>query len=244
MFATNSIPTATNGTPPSSSHGSEGLRSAVHGFFKTHTSSGALALFGSGSSIGNEHSDLHLMSNFGGSDVNRARTSSADHLYGVSSSSSSKIHRLSDAEIKMVVSDTESFRKIQQALRNLHAQTDALVKQIGAELIQEQWVDLRRTQQRQEQVKRAEQRKLSIARELTEARIKARQALKLDDVNTPVRKDRSGSMEENGQHHSSTSSSPTSVTAMLDVDDSKIGTFQVNLDEEASEDEDIQEMVE
>jgi hypothetical protein len=240
MFVTSSLPSATTGTPPSSSHGSEGLRSAVQGFFKTHTSSGALALFGSGSSGGHEYSDLHLSSNYGTSDVNRARTNSADHHYG---GSASKISRLSDAEIKMVISDTESFHKIQEALRQRHAQTDALVKQIGSELIQEQWVDLRRTQHRQEQVKREEQRKMSIARELTEARIKARQALKLDDVNTPVREAvRSSSIEDDDLSQLSTSGSPTSVTAMLNVDDSKIGTFQVNLEEETSEDEDIQEL--
>lgn len=199
-------------------------------------------MFGSGSSNGNEYSDLHLTSNFGNSDMNRTRANSADHHHGAAVAS--KMPRLSDAEIKMVISDTESFRKIQEALRDRHAQTDALVKQIGTELIQEQWLELRRTQQRQEQAKRAEQRKLSIARELTEARIKARQALKLDDTSTPVRKDRSASMEDDEHALSSTSASPTSVTAMLNVDDSKIGTFQVNLEEETSEDEDIQELEE
>jgi hypothetical protein len=265
MFSTSS----THGTatiPPTSSHGAstiansinnsnsgsnnQGLRSAVQGFFKTHATTATTR-----SSSSNEYivSDLHLSTNYGNESVPAGqRANSADSpaqtitsaFFYEPKSNAKKSQRISEADLKMVIQDTESFHRIQQALRDRCAQTDALVKQIGIELIEERLMEVRRIHQIQENAKRTEQRKLHIARELTEARIKARQALKLDDL-TPVKRDSPLSSSDDEHRpgiHQTTTSSPTSVTAMLNVDGSSMGTFKAGLDEEASEDGDIQEL--
>jgi len=179
--------------------------------------------------------------------------------------------RISPKQLKAVIEDDEQFRKIQQALRDRHSQTDALAKQIAPALIRERLAELQEQQaaqlaelDAQEKLLREEQRKLSIQRELTEARIKARQAL-----NISLESQKSDSFEEeddndatenedgtevlmmgsplaksNKQMSSGSNDSPTSVTSMLTLSEEQFHAFQPGLvvDEDNSEDGDIQEV--
>jgi hypothetical protein len=170
------------------------------------------------------------------------------------------IHGLTEIDIKMVINDTESFHIIQEQLRDRNAQTNALVKHIGIELIRERYNVMKRQQQQIEQQKRMEDRKLQIARELTEARIKARQALNLtiskrtssiddDDNNDNIdetKEDRNVYDNDIDAATVNNNNSPTSVMATLSIDESKINTFKGGLlnDEYDSEDGDIQEVIE
>ena len=171
--------------------------------------------------------------------------------------------------------DPAQFHKIQQVLRDRHGQTNALAKQIAPQLIRECLAELRRDQlvsvaelEREQLAMREEQRKLSIQRELTEARIKARQALNIsldskgeavdddeDATNNNNDNDNSdnNSLDEpgspNGTPKSSSSlnssdESPTSVTKSVLMSDEHFLAFKPGLvvEEESSEDGDIQEV--
>ena len=172
--------------------------------------------------------------------------------------------RISEQQLEQVINDTDQFRKIQQALRDRCGQTDALAKQIAPALIRERLEEVRREEQammveleREQLAMREEQRKLSIQRELTEARIKARQAL-----NISLDSNKSSSelpMDEDDLDFSNRSNdlvspnmkaglndskeSPTSVTNTLTLSDEQFLAFQPGLVvEEDSSDGDIQEV--
>lgn len=148
-------------------------------------------------------------------------------------SATAKLQRLTEADILMVVSDTDQFHKIQDALRARHSQTDAMVKQIGGDLIRECLAEMRKTHAADEAIRRQEQRQLSIAKELTEARIKAQQALKIE---SPV-KERPESDSFGG--------SPSSVAAIVNMDSQQLGTFKPGMQfDDDSQDGDIQEVEE
>ena len=183
--------------------------------------------------------------------------------------------RLSKEQLEQVVYDPAQFHKIQQVLRDRHGQTNALAKQIAPQLIRECLAELRRDElvivaelEREQLAMREEQRKLSIQRELTEARIKARQALNIsldskgeavdddeDATNNNNDNDNSdnNSLDEpgspNGTPKSSSSlnssdESPTSVTKSVLMSDEHFLAFKPGLvvEEESSEDGDIQEV--
>ena len=181
--------------------------------------------------------------------------------------------RLSKEQLEQVVYDPAQFHKIQQVLRDRHGQTNALAKQIAPQLIRECLVELRRDElvivaelEREQLAMREEQRKLSIQRELTEARIKARQALNIsldskgeavdDDEEDATNNDNdndNNSLDEpgspNGTPKSSSSlnssdESPTSVTKSVLMSDEHFLAFKPGLvvEEESSEDGDIQEV--
>lgn len=179
--------------------------------------------------------------------------------------------RISEAQMEAVIGDSEQFRKIQQALRDFHAQSDALAKQIAPALIRERLAELREQEalvqaeiQKEQRHHREEQRKLKIQRELTEARIKARQAL-----NISLDSQKSGSEEggdelggdstgcgravEGGgepvsplpksRRPNNSDESPTSVANTLSMPEEQFLAFKPGLVEEInSEDGDIQEV--
>ena len=172
--------------------------------------------------------------------------------------------RISEQQLEQVINDTDQFRKIQQALRDRCGQTDALAKQIAPALIRERLEEVRREEQammveleREQLAMREEQRKLSIQRELTEARIKARQALNIsldsnkssselptdeDDLDFSNRSNDLASPNMKAGLNDS-KESPTSVTNTLTLSDEQFLAFQPGLVvEEDSSDGDIQEV--
>lgn len=143
--------------------------------------------------------------------------------------------RVSDEELRRVLD--RRFHEIQTTLRARSAYTDAVVAELGGQLVREHAHQLTREDEQIQQSLRDQHhhdqensRKLQIARELTEARIKARQALHQrddDDDESP----RPGV-------------SPTSVTSYLDVN---VGLFQKHTqstdDEDDDDESDIQEIL-
>lgn len=182
--------------------------------------------------------------------------------------------RLSKEQLDQVIYDPAQFHKIQQALRDRHGQTNALAKQIAPQLIRECLTELRRDElvivaelEREQVAMREEQRKLSIQRELTEARIKARQALNIsldskgeavdddeeEDATNNNDNDDNNSLDEPGSPNgtpksrsslNSSDESPTSVTKSVLMSDEHFLAFKPGLvvEEESSEDGDIQEV--
>ena len=180
--------------------------------------------------------------------------------------------RITEQQLEQVITDTEQFRKIQQALRDRCGQTDALAKQIAPTLIRERLEELRREEQtmmaeleREQLAMREEQRKLSIQRELAEARIKARQALNISvesnnkeessssDLSSHTEGDDQdfshGSIDPASPNMKASSNenkeSPTSVTSTLTLSEEQFLAFKPGLVvEEDSSDGDIQEVEE
>ena len=173
--------------------------------------------------------------------------------------------RVTDTELEAVVNDDASFYKIQQALRDRCAQTDAVAEQIAPTLLRDCLEAARRAamaraelEEQEERLRREEQRRLEIARELAEARIKARQAL-MREV------DPSGGADDDGDrdyhpdalaspsgkpgattanNSTSASESPTSVMNTLSLSEEQLlVAFKPGLEEDmSSEDGDIQEI--
>jgi len=180
--------------------------------------------------------------------------------------------RLSPAELQAVVTDDDHFHRIQQSLREMGAQTDALAQQVAPALLRAELEQWRSTQAQvalleleQQRLEQKQQRQHEIQRELAEARIKARQALQLsssthgssDDSSSTSSSEDNDDVEEDqrlaspvpkGSHAGSTTSSesPTSVMMMntLSLSDEQLGAFKPGLEEEQSEDGDIQEVEE
>lgn len=149
--------------------------------------------------------------------------------------------RLSPSEVQAVVNDPAHFHHIQQALREMGGQTDALAQQVVPALMRERLEECRAAQQQAARLQQEQQRKHEIARELAEARIKARQALQ---ITTTTAEDN----DEDPQEEEITSSeSPTSVTNMLALSEDQLVAFKPGLDAEVgstSDDGDIQELEE
>jgi hypothetical protein len=169
---------------------------------------------------------------------------------------------MTESEIKKIVYDTESFHMIQEQLRTRYmAQTNAMVKQVGVQLVRERFLDQQQQQQQRERTNRVEQRKLQIAKELTEARIKSRQALQLmhptmskdNDDNDEAEKACKGSSNDdktydddvsNNSNTNRSNNSPTSVLSTLDVSDVTSFKGDLMIMDCDSEDGDIQEVEE
>jgi hypothetical protein len=177
-------------------------------------------------------------------------------------------HGMSENDIKSIIYNTESFHIIQEQLRvNYRAQSNSVAKQVGIQLIREQYIRQQQLQLRKEQQARQEQRQLQIARELTEARIKSQQALKLKikTKNESDDEDDEGSNSSRHRHHhdddtnkkykntNSSNGSPTSVmSTCVSIPDDVMATNDAFIaaplmsmnDEDDSEDGDIQEVTE
>lgn len=194
-----------------------------------------------------------------------------DYKYGGGGSTGKKNihHGMSENDIKSIIYNTDSFHIIQEQLRvNYRAQSNSVAKQVGIQLIREEYIRQQQLQLRKEQQSRQEQRQLQIARELTEARIKSQQALKLkiktkndsdsdDDEgsNSSRRHHQEDDMNDNHKNTNSSSSngSPTSVmTTCVSIPDGVIAAndafmavplMSMNGDDD-SEDGDIQEVTE
>lgn len=155
---------------------------------------------------------------------------------------------LTEADVALVLADADQFHAIQAALRNGQSQTNALARQIGGALLRERLVQLRLHQAAAAAEQKREQRQHAMARELTEARIKARQALNMEPgVSSDEDEDGAPSLLlDKSVVAAATSSSPTSITAFVTMDDPQVmGTFKPGLlqcDEEDSQDGDIQEV--
>lgn len=147
--------------------------------------------------------------------------------------------RLTERDVLFVLSDADQFHKIQAALRARQSQTDALVKQIGVDLIRQGLKEMRAAAAVQERIQLEEERRYAIAKELTEARIKARQALRITTTDIAA--------VDNDSSDPANATSPTSTLAFVSIDyDEKqemIGTFNpALLSDDDSQDGDILEV--
>jgi len=150
--------------------------------------------------------------------------------------------RLSPSEIQAVVNDPAHFHHIQQALREMGGQTDALAQQVVPALMRERLEECRAAQQQAARLQQEQQRKHEIARELAEARIKARQALQITTTTAAEDND-----EDSQDEEITSSESPTSVTNMLALSEKQLVAFKPGLEAEVgstSDDGDIQELEE
>jgi multidrug efflux pump subunit AcrA (membrane-fusion protein) len=191
------------------------------------------------------------------------------HGSGSASQKKNVHHGMSEDDIKKVVYNTESFHIIQEQLRvNYQAQSNSVARQVAIYLIREQHLQQQQLQSRREQQLRQEQRQLQIARELTEARIKSQQALKLkiktkhesdsdneetDNTRNNHRNDDDDDDFRNDIHSTGKSHnnhSPTSVLStcasipddVIAADDSLLTAPLVSMNDYDSEDGDIQEV--
>ena len=189
---------------------------------------------------------------------------SHDSKYGGGTAGKKNIHHgMSENDIKSIVNNTESFHIIQQQLREKYkAQSNSVAKQVGIHLIREQYIRQQQLQLRKEQQSRQQQRQLQIAKELTEARIKSQQALKLqikskndsdseDDEGSNGSRNQDGDRINDHKHPNTSNSSPTSVMStcvsipndVIANNDGFIAAPLMSMDDD-SEDGDIQEVME
>lgn len=153
--------------------------------------------------------------------------------------------RLSEADVQRVLDSDHYFAEIQSQLRNRRAVTDALIKQIAVQLVSEQLVILKKSENESKRHQTAEAHKLQIQRELAEARIKARQALKLNESikNEDETEGNDGDKDTTDNNDEANHPSPTSVANLYRMPESSMGHFQPGLvDDLESDDGDIQEV--
>jgi hypothetical protein len=165
--------------------------------------------------------------------------------------------RLSDDEVAQVLDSADQFHRIQDRLRAQNSQTDALVKLRYYDLLREGLYDVKFQasqaavlEKKKQMAQRDEERKYKIQKELAEARIKARQALKLN--NDSSNEDQDDTTTSTDEYNEDDVEMPIKEMSPISVKDfvalynhQMLGSFKTGLTEETeSEDGDIQEIFE